>query len=59
MSFTFKLANWTVEMDWQGLTVTPPEPASTLRCESQPVEPAELSAGEPPALETGETQVWA
>ena len=60
MSWTFTFANWSFELDWQGLTVTPLAPQARTHHEVEPettVRPIE--PGQPPALDEGKTQVWA
>lgn len=61
MSWTFKVAEWNVEVDWEGLTVTPPATPADFR---RPPEPADETPGcfellETQTLDDGETQAWA
>lgn len=61
MSWTFKVADWTFEMDLAGLTVTPPETAGPLHRETAPSAevPPPFEAAESPTLDNGESQAWA
>jgi hypothetical protein len=60
MSWTFKVAEWSFEVDWQGMTVTPPAPDNNLRREREPEETTpRFELCETPALEEGKTQAWA
>lgn len=60
MSWSFNIANWNFELDWQEMTVTPLAPEIDIRRETEQKEtPRQIDLGETPTLDEGKTQAWA
>jgi hypothetical protein len=60
MSLKFTIATWSVEVDWEGLTVTPlPDDEVRRRKQIERERKAALELTPPAPPEKGEKQAWA
>lgn len=60
MSLKFSIATWSVEVDWEGLTVTPlPNDEVRRRKQLERERQAALELTPPAASDKGEEQAWA
>lgn len=60
MSLRFSIATWSVEVDWEGLTVTPlPDDEVRRRKLAECERKAALELTPPTATDKGEEQAWA